>query len=71
MHRKAQKDEGKLWKIRVFSLECDYRVVYAVLAVAAVAMLVAAFLPAATVYLMWVLGVLLFAELVYYTTKLM
>ena len=68
---KAQKDEGKLWKIRVFSLECDYRVVYAVLAVAAVAMLVAAFLPAATVYLMWVLGVLLFAELVYYTTKLM
>jgi hypothetical protein len=34
-------------------------------------MLVAAFLPAATVYLMWVLGVLLFAELVYYTTKLM
>ena len=68
---KAQKDEGKLWKIRVFSLECDYRIVYAVLAVAAVAELLTAFVPAAAYYLMWVLGVLLFAELVYYTTKLM
>jgi len=68
---KAQKSEGKLWNIRVLSLECDYRVVYAVLAVAAVAMLVAAFLPAATVYLMWVLGIALFAELAYYTTKMM
>ncbi|MDE7219923.1 MAG: hypothetical protein K2O45_09920 [Oscillospiraceae bacterium] len=68
---KAQKDEGKLWKLRVFSVECDYRIVYAVLAVAAAAMLLTAFLPAATYYLMWSLGVLLFAELVFYTTKLM
>ena len=41
------------------------------LAVAAAAVLLAAFLPALTYYLMWGLGVLLFAELVFYTTKLM
>ena len=29
------------------------------------------FVPAIAYYLMWVLGVLLFAELVFYTTKLM
>lgn len=68
---KAQKDEGKLWKVRVFSVECDYRVVYAVLAAAAALLLLAAFVPAIAYYLMWVLGVLLFAELVFYTTKLM
>ena len=68
---KAQKDEGKLWKVHVFSAECDYRIVYTVLAAAAVAVLLAAFVPAAAYYLMWVLGVLLFAELVYYTTKMM
>lgn len=67
----AQKDGGKLWKIRVFSVECDYRVVYAVLAAAIAVLLLGAFLPAIAYYLMWVLGVLLFAELVYYTTKLM
>ena len=68
---KVRKDEGKLGRIRVFSVECDYRVVYAALAVAAAAVLAAALLPAIAVYLMWVLGVALFAELVYYTTKLM
>ena len=68
---KARKDGGRLWKLRVFSVECDYRIVYAVLAVAAVAVLLAAFLSAVCYYLMWGLGVLLFAELVFYTTKLM
>lgn len=67
----AKKDQGKLWERRVFSLECDYRVVFAVIAAAAVCVLLAAALPAIAYYLMWVLGVLLFAELVYYTTKLM
>lgn len=68
---RAQKGEGKLFGIRVFSLECDYRIVYAVLGVAAAAVLVVACAASAAYYLMWVLGVLLFAELVYYTTKLM
>ena len=68
---KAQKGEGKLFGLRVFSIECDYRIVYAVVAVAAAAVLLAACVASAAYYLMWALGVLLFAELVYYTTKLM
>lgn len=67
----AKKDTGGLWGRRVFSLECDYRVVFAVIIAAAVCVLLVAVLPAAAYYLMWVLGILLFAELVYYTTKLM
>lgn len=67
----AKKDTGKLWGRRVFSMECDYRIVFAVVGAAAVCVLLAAVLPAAAYYLMWVLGILLFAELVYYTTKLM
>lgn len=68
---KAQKGEGKLGGIRVLSVECDYRVLYGVLGLGAVGVLVALINPAISVYLMWVLGILLFAELVYYTTKLM
>lgn len=68
---KARKSGGKLFGFRVFSVECDYRIVYAVVAVAAVAVLLAACVVSIAYYLMWVLGVLLFAELVYYTTKLM
>ena len=67
----ARKSEGKLWGFRVFSLECDYRIVFAVVAVAALCVLLAAIVPGIAYYLMWALGVLLFAELVYYTTKLM
>lgn len=67
----AKKDEGKLWGLRVFSLECDYRIVFGVVGISAVCVLAAAIVPAIAYYLMWVLGVLLFAELVYYTTKLM
>lgn len=68
---KAQKAEGKLWKVQVFSPECDYRILYAALAVAAVGVLIALLVPSISVYLMWLLGIALFAELVYYTTKLM
>ena len=68
---KAQKDEGKLWGVRVLTPECDYRVVYGVLAVALVCVALAAAAAPAAYYLLWVLGILLFAELVYHTTKLM
>ena len=68
---KAQKAGGKLWKRQVLSLECDYRILYATLAVAAAGVLIALVVPTISVYLMWLLGVALFAELVYYTTKLM
>lgn len=71
LSNKARKDEGKLWGVRVFSVECDYRVLFAAVAVAAAAVLLAAVLPAIAYYFMWALGVVLFAELVYYTTKLM
>ena len=69
--RQAQKSEGKLWGIRVLSAECDYRVVYAVLAICIVAIAAALVVPMISYYLLWVLGILLFAEMVYYTTKLM
>lgn len=68
---KARQGGGKLWGVRVFSPDCDYRIVFGVLAVAAAGVLLGAILPAICVYLMWALGVVLFAELVYYTTKLM
>ena len=68
---KAQKADGKLWKVQVLSLECDYRILFAALAVAAAGVLIALLVPSIAVYLMWLLGVALFAELVYYTTKLM
>lgn len=69
--RRIQKDDGKFRGLRIFTPECDYRVVYGVLAVSAVAILAVLLLPAAGYYLLWVLGILLFAEMVYYTTKLM
>lgn len=68
---KAQQSEGRLWKVRVFPVDCDYRVIYVVLAIAFVCVLAAMIVPAISYYLMWVLGILLFAELVLYTTKLM
>ena len=68
---KARQSEGKLWKVRVFPVECDYRVIYGVLAIAFVCVLAAMIFPAISYYLMWALGILLFAELVLYTTKLM
>ena len=43
----------------------------AVCGVSAVAILVALIFPTASFYLLWALGILLFAEMVYYTTKLM
>lgn len=69
--RRAQQNEGKLWGVRVCSLECDYRILYAGLGVAIACVLLAAAVSSITYYLMWVLGIALFAELVYYTSKLM
>ena len=69
--RKAQQGGGKLRGLRVLSVECDYRVVYAVLGLCAAAIVVVLAAPVASYYLLWGLGLLLFAEMVYYTTKLM
>lgn len=69
--RRAQQGGGKLGAVRVCSVECDYRVIYGVLAVSFLSVLVSLVFVPAAYYLLWVLGILLFAELVFYTTKLM
>lgn len=69
--RKAQQDGGKLWGVRVCSVDCDYRIVYAVLAAGFVCVLAALAAPGLAYYLMWAAGIVLFAELVYYTTQMM
>ena len=68
---KAKQNEGKLKSIRLFTAECDYRVLYAVFALSAAAIVIAMVATGVAYYLLWVLGIALFAELVYYTTKLM
>ena len=45
--------------------------IYAVLAVSAVAIVAVLAFQVLSYYLLWALGILLFAEMVYYTTKLM
>ena len=69
--RRVQTEGGKLGGLRVFTPECDYRVLYAACAAGALSIVVTLLLPAASFYLLWVLGILLFAALVYFTTKLM
>ncbi len=69
--RKVQRAGGKLLGLRVFSVDCDYRVPYGVLAVCGVSVGAVLVYMALSYYLLWALGILLFAELVYYTTKLM
>lgn len=68
---KAQQRKGKLKGLQMFSHDCDYRVLYAVFAIASVTIIISMVAPGIVYYLMWVLGISLFAELVYYTTKLM
>jgi len=68
---KIRKEGGKLKDKRLFTAECDYRVLCAVLALGAAAILAALVMPSLAYYLMWGLGVGLFVEMVYYTTKLM
>ena len=69
--RRIQTDGGKLGEARIFTPACDYRVLYAACAVGAVSIAVSLLVSAAAFYLLWLLGILLFAELVYFTTKLM
>lgn len=66
-----QKNEGMLAKFRVFPTGCDYRLLYAVCAVCAVVVVLAMVMPSLSFYLTWALVIALFAELAYYTTKMM
>ena len=69
--RKAQQDEGKLMGLRVLPVDCAYPVVYAALAVCFVCVLAAVIYVPAAYYIQWALGIALFAEMVYFTTKMM
>jgi len=69
--RKIQQDNGKLKGLRIFTPECQYSILYGVFALGAACIAVSLLVPAVVFYVMWVLGIALFALLVYYTTKLM
>lgn len=69
--RKAQQAGGKLKGLQVLSHDCDYRILYAVFALAIAAIVVSLAVPSVVYYMMWAMGIALFAELVFYTTKLM
>lgn len=69
--RKAQQGGGKLKGVRFLSTECDYNVLYSVFALAIVAIAVSLAVSSIVYYVMWLVGIGIFAELVYYTTKLM
>lgn len=67
----AHKSGGKLFGKQVFPAECGYPVLYAVTALCLVCVIASLLAVSFTYYLLWALGILLFVELVYYTTKLM
>ena len=69
--RRIQFKDGKLGSWQVFPVECDYRVIYIVSAVSVIMVALAAFVPAITYYLIWAAVIALFAELAYFTTKMM
>ena len=68
---KAQKAQGKLGELQIFSADCKYTILYAALGVGMVCILAALLLPSISYYLLWILGVAAFGELVYFTTQLM
>ena len=67
----VKKNDGKFREIRIFSPDCDYHVIFAVCLVCIAAILLAVFVPSLTFYLTWALVIVLFAELAFYTTKMM
>ena len=67
----AKRDGGSVKGVRLFPADCNYTILFAAFAVAIAAVVLALAVSSVTYYLMWALGILLFAEMVYYTTKLM
>lgn len=68
--QRAQKRDGMLGNVRIATPGSDYRILYAAYVLGGAAILAALFFPAIAVGLEWALGVLVFAALAYYTTKL-
>ena len=66
-----RKNGGKLREVRIFSADCSYAVLFAVCALCALIIAAVIFMPTLSFYLTWALVVLLFAELAYYTVKMM
>ena len=71
---KAGKDGGKLEKLgdlRIVSVDGNYKLIYAVLAVCVAAIVIALFATGIAYYGLWVLAVGTFLLAVYYTVKMM
>lgn len=71
---KAGKNGGKLEKLgdlRIVSKDGDYKLIYAVLAVCALAIVAALFVSSIAYYGLWVLAIGTFLLAVYYTVKIM
>ena len=69
--RKIEKNEGKLGRWQLFDTDVDWRVTYLAAAVSAVLVLLGLILPGIAYYLIWAAVVALFAEIAYYTSKMM
>lgn len=69
--RRIQFKDGMLGQWQIFPADCDYRAIYIVSVVAILLIALAAFVPAITYYLIWASVIALFAELAYFTTKMM
>lgn len=65
-----RKNGGKLRDVRIFSADCSYAVLFAVCALCALIISAVLFMPTLSFYLTWALVVLLFADLAYYTVKM-
>jgi hypothetical protein len=71
---KAGKNDGKLKKLgdlRIVSQDGDYKLIYAVLAVCALAIVAALAVSSIAYYGLWVLAIGTFLLAVYYTVKMM
>lgn len=69
--RRIQFKDGKLGRFQIFPAECDYKMLYIVSVVCILLVALAVFVPSITYYLIWVAVVAIFAELAYFTTKMM
>ncbi len=72
--RQVEKKNGH-WigapNVRILAPGCPYKLLYLTYLVCFVAIVLAFFFVSTTYYTMWLLGILLFVQAVYYTTKLM
>ena len=69
--RRIQFNEGKLGRWQIFPADCEYRMVYVVSVVSVVLVALSVLIPALAYYMIWAAVIALFAELAYYTTKMM